>query len=155
MPSTYKTQHLGLNSYIGTDKPKRTDFNGDNERIDAAIYEHTANGGIHVTAAEKQLWNAPFVPGSYTGDGTASRTVALGFTPRVVLAAAAGCSPIGANTNAEVLIRSGFATALGGTKGIEITQNGFIVKNAAYMPPDGETPKLNVNGTVYVYLAVK
>ena len=155
MPSTYKTQHLGLNSYIGTDKPKRTDFNSDNERIDAAVYEHTANGAIHVTAAEKQLWNAPFVLGSYTGDGTTPRTVILGFTPRAVLAAAVNASPIGTTANAEVLIRSGLATSLGGSKGIEVTQNGFIVKTSSYMAPDGETPKLNVSGTVYVYLAVK
>lgn len=75
MPSTSKTGHLGLNRWIGTDKPKKDDFNGDNNRIDTAckamaeqiaalevgagpLAAHLANTGVHTTSGEKAAWNA-------------------------------------------------------------------------------------------------
>lgn len=36
MPSSNKTQHLLLNKWLGTDKPKKDDFNSDNQKIDEA-----------------------------------------------------------------------------------------------------------------------
>lgn len=36
MPSSNKTSHLRLNRWVGTDKPKKDDFNDDNLLIDAA-----------------------------------------------------------------------------------------------------------------------
>ena len=37
MASSYKTTHLGLNSWTGSDKPKRIDFVTDNEILDEAL----------------------------------------------------------------------------------------------------------------------
>lgn len=36
MPSSNKTLHLQLNKWLGSDKPKKDDFNSDNQRIDEA-----------------------------------------------------------------------------------------------------------------------
>ena len=66
MASSY-TSNYQLCQWEGTDKVLRTDFNGDNAKIDAAL-------------AEK----AEVVFGTYTGDGTASRVISLGFTPEAV-----------------------------------------------------------------------
>lgn len=155
MPSSYKTEHLGLNRWIGSDKPKRADFNDDNTLIDTAFAEHLADHTAHATQEEKELWNEPFAAGSYTGDNAASRTISLGFTPRAVCVSAVGIAPISMNLNGEVFVRSGFATAFGSTKAVELTQDGFSVRNAIYTPPDGETPKLNMNNIAYIYLAWK
>ena len=37
MSSTYKTNYLGLNKFVGTDKPKMEDFNFDNEQLDSEL----------------------------------------------------------------------------------------------------------------------
>lgn len=54
MSSTNKTEKLGLNSWIGSDKPKRIDFNTDNEIIDRAISEHTEDTVVHINAEERE-----------------------------------------------------------------------------------------------------
>ncbi len=155
MPSSYKTEHLGLNRWIGSDKPKRADFNEDNILIDTAFAEHLADHTTHTTQEEKQLWNTPFAAGSYAGNNAAARTISLGFTPRAVCVSAVGVAPIGMNLNGEVFVRSGFATAVGSTKAVELTQGGFLVHNATNAPPDGETPRLNMSDITYIYLAWK
>lgn len=40
MPSTYKTPFLGLNRFIGSDKPKMDDFNRDTQKLDDKLKEH-------------------------------------------------------------------------------------------------------------------
>ena len=39
MPSSNKTTYLELNNWVGTDKPKRDDFNQDNQKIDAKLQQ--------------------------------------------------------------------------------------------------------------------
>ena len=38
MASTYKTNYLGLNKFVGSDKPKMDDFNFDNETLDQKFH---------------------------------------------------------------------------------------------------------------------
>lgn len=66
-----KTEHYQLNQWEASDRVLREDFNSDNAKIDAAIES--------VRTAALQL----FV-GSYTGDGTADRTIDLGRAPKAV-----------------------------------------------------------------------
>ena len=40
MSSTYKTTNLGLNQFVGSDRPKMEDFNFDNQQIDQKFQEH-------------------------------------------------------------------------------------------------------------------
>jgi hypothetical protein len=68
LASTYKTSHLGLNNWIGTDKPKREDFTGDNALIDSAVAavnteldEHSAaleSAASHASDSAKHLTSA-------------------------------------------------------------------------------------------------
>lgn len=75
MSSTNKTEKLGLNSWIGSDKPKRIDFNTDNEIIDRAVSQHTEDTVAHINAEEREKWNNYMFTGMYYGDGSTKRTV--------------------------------------------------------------------------------
>lgn len=58
MPSENKTPNYGLNQWKGSEYPKRTDFNEDNDLIDAALAAHTTNTTAHIAATERTTWNA-------------------------------------------------------------------------------------------------
>ncbi len=159
MPSTYKTGHLGLNRWLGSDKPKRTDFNDDNERVDAACAQtaaHLANASVHITQEERQSWNNAIITGSYQGNELNGRTVELGFAPRAVfVCVGSSASPLSFTLNGELKLRMGFAAQEGESKGVKLTQSGFTVYNMSAVPPDGETLKLNSSGFLYNYIAVR
>ena len=96
MSSTNKTDHLGLNNWLGTDKPKREDFNFDNNLIDNAFYSHTNNEVVHTSADERAKWNSPYYISTYVGNGSVTRTVETGcpFTPAFGMIFAAGRMPM-------------------------------------------------------------
>lgn len=75
MSSTNKTENLRLNSWVGSDKPMRTDFNYDNEIIDNAITEHKNDKSIHITDEERAIWNSYMYMGMYFGNGDFERTI--------------------------------------------------------------------------------
>ena len=66
--STNKTENYKLHTWEPQDDFLRSEFNENFAIIDAALHG-----------------KAEVVTGAYTGDGAASRTVTLGFTPRAVL----------------------------------------------------------------------
>ena len=83
MASTNMTEHLKLNQWIGSDKPKMADFNADNRKVDQAVGSHTADQTMHLTEAERAAWNKAIpIVGGYTGDGTPMRAVEMGVAPR-------------------------------------------------------------------------
>lgn len=47
MPSSNKTLHLSLNKWLGSDKPKKDDFNADNQKVDDACRELSASLSQH------------------------------------------------------------------------------------------------------------
>lgn len=49
MPSSAKTEKLGLNNWAGADTPKRADFNQDNRILDEKLGGHLENEDLHVT----------------------------------------------------------------------------------------------------------
>ena len=65
--ATNHTTNYQLCQWEATDKVLRTDFNEDNQKIDAAL------------ATIPKI-----VAGSYTGDGAAERVIPLGFTPKLL-----------------------------------------------------------------------
>ena len=101
--ATNQTTTYQLNQWEPTDQVLRTDFNADNAKLDAALAnkaetetvsalqttvaakaEQTALSALaaRVTALEARPY---IVTGTYTGDGTASRFISLGFTPKALL----------------------------------------------------------------------
>ena len=101
------TEHFSLNQWQADDQVKRTDFNEDNAKIDAALdalsgglAEKAGQAALDALAAEvakkattaaleavsKKLAAMPcLVTGTYTGDGTDSRLISLGFQPKALL----------------------------------------------------------------------
>ena len=105
------TEHFSLNQWQGDDQLKRTDFNEDNAKIDAALNdlsggraaaqaEKADQSALDALAAEvakkaataaldalsKKLASMPcLVTGTYTGDGAESRLISLGFQPKCLL----------------------------------------------------------------------
>ena len=85
------TEHFSLNQWQADDQVKRTDFNEDNAKIDAALND--LSGGLAekattaaLEALSKNLASMPcLVTGTYTGDGTDSRLISLGFQPKALL----------------------------------------------------------------------
>ena len=74
MSSTNKTEHLQLNQWVGTDPFRMSDFNADNQKIDAAI------------AAKANI-----VLGSYKGNGKYGQanpnSLTFPFTPKIIFLA--------------------------------------------------------------------
>lgn len=64
------TTNLHLPQWEETDRIQMDDFNDAMERIDTAV---AAAGNCHIYT------------GSYGGDGTSSRTIDLGFTPKLLI----------------------------------------------------------------------
>ena len=101
------TEHFSLNQWLPDDQVKRTDFNEDNAKIDAALNdlsgglaEKADQSALDALAAEvakkaataaldalsKKLASMPcLVTGTYTGDGAESRLISLGFQPKALL----------------------------------------------------------------------
>lgn len=191
MPSSNKTLHLELNKWLGSDKPKKDDFNADNQKLDTAcrqlseqlgqlaenqqnghqsnaqavaalgngVTAHIENASVHVTAAEKALWNTPasggFTIGTYVGDGNVTKTITLGFRPQLGLVFPASQPPTRATfVSGQIHIYQGFMSASGATEGVELTSDGFRVGNTTNAM-DGYAVKLNTTSQAYVYAVWK
>lgn len=154
MPSSAKTEKLGLNNWAGADTPKRADFNQDNRILDEALGGHLADGSLHVTAADKALWNAPFAAGTYFGTNAAQRTIQLGFQPKAVLLMAAGYPPSRVDAESgQTTVYSGLAVNGQGTLGLSITNGGFAVEMNASL--GSGVSCLNQSGMTYLYVAFR
>ncbi len=84
MPTNNKTS-LGLNSWLGTDKPKRSDFVEDNTLLDSVLIGHFNDASKHLSAADRTLLAQGFVIGTYMGNGLATQDITLPFEARLVI----------------------------------------------------------------------
>ena len=114
---------------------------------------HIRNSDIHVTLEDKSKWDDPFVIGFYLGNGSSSRTVAIGFEPRLVILMASGY-PAVAIDFAQSSAKSYMAVASSdfSSQGIQISSTGFKVSTTT---SGGVTSNLNSMGTSYIYIAYK
>lgn len=94
--------------------------------------------------------------GEYSGTGTASRTIELGYKPTLVRIFTVGEPPIAAvSTLGETQIYSAIATQAGASKGLSLTDTGFKVLQSGSSTPDGKRNMLNQSGKRYVYLTIR
>ncbi len=157
MSSNSKTPLLGLNSWAGSDKPKRDDFNYDNEVIDTVVGEHINDQDLHLSTEEKEKLNAPFLISYYIGDGVNTRVLTLDFTPSLVIIFAHGVplSTYDKETD-HVYAFGGFATPLYSTAGIYIGENKLTVTESTGAPTMSNFyPRMNNSGYRYHYIAFK
>ena len=157
MPSTNKTAHLKLNQWIGTDKPRKDDFNADNAAVDAAIAQHVQDAVSHITDQERSAWNqVGYKLYTYTGDNSESRTVTLDFSPTFGIlfpvdkaVAAYESGPM------QNYLRSGFFSPKGCSVGLSLSDKTLTVKNLVEGVPTGFTNRYNESGITYVILAFR
>ena len=139
------TANYQLHQWEPADFFLRTDFNADFAKLDAAL----AGKADLADLAEK----LGAVTGSYTGDGTANRTVTLGAAPAAVfLREDEDSGAILAVQNGAVLDEEGEVTMLAVTgQGFQITYDAYFtgVSNKV------REPYTNRPGITYRYLALK
>lgn len=154
MPSSEKTTKLNLNSWIGTDKPMRSDFVYDNEIIDATLGSHIEYSSIHLSTSDRSKLESPFVTGRYTGDGAESKIILLSFTPSIFVVYYRE-KPFNEydSTNSYIICNAAVATASGVSSGVVINENQIIVSQTQTTPTDGIFVNLNKNNAKYAYIA--
>ena len=138
-----KTTNYQLNQWTKSDRIMMEDFNSDNAKIDAAL------------AAKSRV-----ACGVYTGDGTASRTIDLDFTPKAVLVLSAKylLASTDNTTRYGGLALTGHPVyACDDTRlpVVSVTENGFIVtKESITYFSKNYAANSNTNGDNYLYLAI-
>ncbi len=154
MSSTNKTANLGLNAWIGSDHPTRTDFVSDNSIIDSTLGSHTKNSEIHLTSAEKSRISSPFQVVQHLGTGEESIVVNLSFEPKLVLIQKKNSPSVAHETSGDV-INGGFVVpGFGGTKGLSLTGSRLSLSYSASMS-GGARANFNESGIQYIIVAFK
>ena len=139
------TANYQLHQWEPADFFLRTDFNADFAKLDAAL---AGKAGL-ADLAEK----LGAVTGSYTGDGSAGRTISLGFAPiAVFLREDEDSGAILAVQNGAVMDEEGEVTML------TVSGQGFQITYDAYFTGVSNKvrePYTNRPGITYRYLALK
>ncbi len=156
MASSSKTEKLGLNQWSGDDKPKREDFNGDNEILETLVGTHVFNDTVHVTPEEKNKINTYCYVGTYYGDGAADFTVEIGFKPKAVFVFPVN-KPFSVHNTTENKLYNYAAAAIGGfhTIGLSIVNNGFVVSHSGTAVQGDWNVTTNRQGWNYMFVALK
>lgn len=160
MASSYKTDYLNLNKWIGSDKPKRADFVQDNTIIDESIQKHIEEFGGHISMAERLKWNdaakKSYVTGTYSGNGYTAREITLEFEPSFVIAFKVDSVIFSYQymSNAQWSYVA-MGTKGGSSVGMSLTGSGFIVNQRTGTSPDAVYYKMNESGSNYCYIAFR
>lgn len=155
MPTNQKTG-LGLNSWLGTDKPKRSDFVEDNTLLDRLLTAHFNDAGKHLSADDRTLLTQAFLTGNYLGDGQAQQVITLPFEPRMVLVFLMNRPALYYRSSGYY--ENNFAVAVkGGTmSGARLNGVSLTVSEDQTIPSAGGI-RTNLNGqdSAYVYIAFR
>lgn len=157
MPTENKTANLGLNSWLGTDKPQRLDFVQDNNILDSVISEHLKDFDLHVSAEDKNLIKNPFTIGVLAGDGASSQDHTFDFYPRCIFVFLRN-APFTEydSTNGYTICNSAVVAANGGggTLGASLLLDTLTLSQSS-SASNGRFINLNKNGAQYFYIAFK
>lgn len=153
MPSANKTPKLGLNNWVGTDKPKREDFVQDNLQLDELVGGHIEDTEAHLTAENREQFSTPVKVGVYAGDGKESQTITLPFSASAVLVYQKGVEKL-TDSNGVPMICSGAASTDGSTTGLAFNRTSFTVLQSD--PGNGKS-RINLNEAYgqYLYIAMR
>lgn len=113
---------------------------------------HIRNDDIHVTLQDKERWNEAYETGFYMGTGTSSKSVHLGYSPKLVIVASASSPPLSVNfENSSAKTYIAFASE-DGAQGVQITSTGF---KTVSQTSGGVSSSMNEAGYTYIYIAFK
>ena len=145
--STRKTQNYQLHQWEATDDFLRTEFNENFTKLDEAVAAEVAARASAVNEV---------VTGSYTGDGTKGRAVALGFRPKAVLVISSDGRLNATYGYYGGLAVTGGPVAVKDNEVIALTATGFQVSHTTASHANyTEYFTANDKNKVYHYLAVK
>lgn len=156
MPTNHKTPKLQLNSWLGTDKPMRSDFVEDNTLLDTLLGGHLEDSQLHLSQQDRTALSSPFVVELLGGTGDATRNHVLPFAPRFAMVflrnapfshydADSGCTVCNAAAVGSG-VNSGGAALSGTTLTLTQTQS---------TPDDRVFYNLNANGGQYACVAFR
>lgn len=158
MSATNQTPFLGLSSWLGTDKPQRTDFNSDNEKIDNFASEHTADVKCHLSNEDRAKFDQPYFMGVYYGDGNNSQTIKTKcpFTPNIGFVFCIN------KTSQETDIASkasynyfAILSQRGSMPGVSLSGSDLVVSNSVSAVSKDERTNMNVSGRTYIYFLLR
>jgi len=157
MPTTNKTPNLGLNNWVGTDKPKRSDFVEDNNLLDTMIGSHLADKVAHLSADDRTTLENPIATGTMVGNGLESSEFELPFAPRAIFAFL--CDHPMSEYNADkkyTYVNAAAAATTANTPGIAIGGNKVKLSQSQTEPEAGGC-FLNMNKSYgqYFYIAFR
>lgn len=154
MSSSNRTETLGLNSWLGSDRPERADFNADNEIIDATLAEHFESS-VHITDSERAKWNSPYYFGVYFGDAALTRTIETNcpFTPTWGIIFKGSAMPATTDfSNNRNLNHFAIVSVRSSTSGASLSGTAITVKQSSTAIYSGEYAALNGMGDTYCYI---
>ncbi len=117
---------------------------------------HINDKAIHLSETQQLQLDQPFVTGTYFGSGSASKSINLGFKPKLVIVVANGLPLMHVNhTESKNYAMFAIATQAGNSMGVEITSNGFKAISNTSMVARGCYPQLNELAITYCYIAMR
>lgn len=179
MASKNKTNNLELNLWEPEDRPKRADFNTDNEKIDTALSEHIDDKDIHVSSSlfeaidedNKKIYNElkkhednvnihvtdsllasikeRAVVFEYIGTATSGRVIELPIEPKFVVVWQNGYTTSYASASGQRTYFA-FGTQVGSSLGLELDGNKMKVWQESNISATGYgIPRLNERDKEY------
>lgn len=155
MAASEKTPVLGLSLWTGTDKPRRADFVSDNQALETLVGGHIGSADLHLSDERRARLDTPIEVRTYTGTGTASRSLVFGFPPRaaIVFAVGKGASEY---TGAYTKHYAGFSAGGRHSLGVALSTVQVQVQQGQTAPAaGGSMPALNESGVTYAVLAFR
>lgn len=153
MASTNKTP-LGLNQWVETDRPKRSDFVNDNAILDTVIRAHINDENLHLTSNEEKLRaTEPFKIATVFGTGTSSTLFRLSFEPKLVIVFKKNSAPV-EYTSGYMKVNCAIATSEGTSGGITISGDSVSLEQSA-AATNGKFINLNESLAQYILVAFR
>ncbi len=115
---------------------------------------HISNNSIHLSAAQQEFLGAPVICGTYFGSGDSSEELILGYRPKFIFITRIGL-PISEYSSGMNIVTNAVGGSAGTSMGLELTDNGFRVRNTEEYAGLGYRVRLNNMGTTYLFFAIK
>ncbi len=152
MPSSFKTEKLGLNFWANIDRPVRSDFNLDNAVIDSVVGNHIDNNSIHLTENDRNKLRDTYSITLLQGTDNSSRTLTLDFSPSLVLYYAVDKPPAVYADGVNKVYFAVSAKESGGSGGVDLSGSTVTISHTT----TGDIRyDLNNSARQYVLIAVR
>ena len=152
MPSSFKTEKLGLNFWANIDRPVRSDFNLDNAAIDSAVGDHIENNLLHLNENDRSRLRDTYSITQLQGTDTASRQITLDFAPSLVVYYAVDKPPSLYTDGVNKIYFAVTAKESGGSGGISLSCSTVTISQTT----SGDLRyDLNNSARQYVLIAVR